>query len=95
MAVEIEPLTLRQRVQQIVSALADFDQVRKSQVTVRTREELERFMMLSVSAEIVGVSISHPHLVLALMPYFVPNVYQWRRQVRGFADLSGEVPLSC
>ncbi len=78
-----------------IAAVADFDQVLKSQATVQTRAEVERMVMLSVAAELTGFSLAPADLTLRLMPHFVPHVYQWRRLVQNLDDITGNLQPSC
>lgn len=89
------PVDLLRRLQDSLASIADFSLVRKSQTTVRTRLEVERIVMLSIVGELSGVFVAPPQLVLGLLPFLVPSVFQWRRRVYGFADLSGNAPISC
>jgi len=86
---------LLRRLQASLASIADFDQVRRSQTGVQTRLEVERIVMLAISGELAGVSLVPPELILGLLPFFVPSVYQWRRRAYGAADLTGEVPIGC
>jgi hypothetical protein len=78
-----------------VSAVADFDQVLKSQTTVQTRAEVEWMVMLSVAAELAGSSLVPADLTLRLMPHFVPHVYQWRRIAQKLDDITGNLQPGC
>jgi hypothetical protein len=78
-----------------VAAVADFDQVLKSQTTVQTRAEMERMVMLSVAAELAGLSLAPADLALRLMPHFVPHVYQWRRVAQHPDDITGKLHPGC
>jgi hypothetical protein len=82
-------------IRQMVAALADFDQVLQSQTVVKTRHELERMVMLATLGELNGVSLAPPYLVLCLLPYFVPKVYQWRRLRDGLIDFSDGMKGVC
>jgi hypothetical protein len=81
--------------QSAVVAVADFDQVLKSQATVQTRAEVERMVMLSVAAELAGFSLAPADLTLRLMPHFVPHVYQWRRIAQNLDDITGNLQPGC
>lgn len=81
--------------QVVVTAMADFDQVLKSQVTVQTRAEVERIVMLSVAVELTGFSLAPADLTLRLMPHFIPHVYQWRRLDRHLDDITDKLQPGC
>jgi len=84
-----------QKLHDWVASVADFDQVLRSQVTVRTRAELERMVILCIALEMAGVSIAPPRLVAGLMPHFVPLIYQWRRAVSPLSDPSDNIRMGC
>lgn len=78
-----------------VASVADFDQVLKSQTTVKTRAEIERIMMTALMGELIGASLAPPDLSLRLLPFFVPHVYQWRRAASGLYDFSDQINAGC
>ncbi len=81
------------RLRQLLLTWADFAQVLQAQTTVRTRDEVERIIILSLLGESCGV----PFLPapLRLLPYFVPKIYQWRRQQAPWADFSADTQGGC
>jgi hypothetical protein len=95
MTLRARPLALIPQMRSTLAAIADFDQIRTSLVTVQTRLEVERMVMLATASELTGVSLAPPRLIIGLLPFFVPSVYQWRRRVYGTADFSGDVPIGC
>ena len=67
------------RLSEILLSWADFAQALAAQTRVKTRNEVERIVMLEILGTLNGVPIVPPALTLRLLPYFVPKIYQWRR----------------
>ena len=88
-------LNLFQRLQEAFLALSDFEQVIRSQTTLKTRDEIERIVMLATSADLMGLSLAPPSLTLRLLPYFTPKVYQWKRLTQGGLDFSAAIKTGC
>ena len=76
-------------------SISDFKQTHKAQTTLKTRNEVERMVMLSAAAELAGISLAPPSLTLRLLPYFTPKVYQWKRLTQGGLDFSAAIKTGC
>ncbi len=86
---------LGRQLRELLLAWADFAQVLQSQTTARTRDEVERVMMLDALGGLHGVPVVPAILRLRLLPYFVPKIYQWRRLRAGDTDFSAEIKGGC
>lgn len=52
------------------------------------RGELERFFVLIVFGDLIGIPILPPYYSLRLIPYAVPNLAAWKRCVLRERDLT-------
>lgn len=79
------------RLRAFLVVFAGFDQTLRSQTRVKSRAEIKRMVMLATTTELMGLSVVPPSLVVALLPYMVPNVVQWKR----VDDPSAQVRVGC
>jgi hypothetical protein len=84
--------TLRQRLLQIVRALADmvygasvYEMVRDLN---KERGNRERLFVLIVFGDLLGVPVLPPYYTLRLLPYVMPNITGWRRSMLRERDLT-------
>ncbi len=70
---------------QILYGMTVYDWVRELQ---KQRGELERFFVLVVFGDMVGVPILPPYYSLRLIPYTVPLIDRWKRCVLRERDLT-------
>jgi hypothetical protein len=52
-----------------------------AQQALEMRASMERLFMLGLFGEIVGVPIMPPYYGLRLLPFVVPQIETWKRQV--------------
>lgn len=81
--------------QRMVAALAGFDQVMRSQTTVKTRTVIEQIVMTVTAAELAGASLAPDDLAFRLLPFCVPHVYRWRRVTPGSTDVTAGLNIGC
>jgi hypothetical protein len=58
----------------------------------RMRAHMERLFILITVGDLIGVPILPPYYSLRLLPYLVPHIATWKRQVlreRDFVDAEG------
>jgi hypothetical protein len=60
--------------------------------TTRMRANMERLFILITVGDLIGLPILPPYYSLRLLPYLVPNIATWKRQIlreRDFTDVEG------
>jgi hypothetical protein len=60
--------------------------------TTRMRANMVRLFMLITVGDLIGLPILPPYYSLRLLPYLVPNISTWKRQLlreRDFTDAEG------
>lgn len=58
----------------------------------RQRGDLEHLFVLISFGDLIGVPILPPYYTLRLLPYIVPQIYNWRRRMlreKDLTDLAG------
>lgn len=70
---------------QIIYGMTVYDWVRELQ---KQRGELERFFVLVVFGDMVGLPILPPYYSLRLIPYTVPMLDRWKRCILRERDLT-------
>lgn len=70
---------------QIVYGMTVYDWVRELQ---KERGELERFFVLVVFGDMIGLPILPPYYSLRLIPYTVPAMGRWKRCILRERDLT-------
>lgn len=70
---------------QIVYGMTVYDWVRELQ---KERGELERFFVLVVFGDMIGLPILPPYYSLRLIPYTVPLIERWKRCILRERDLT-------
>lgn len=70
---------------QIIYGMTVYDWVRELQ---KQRGELERFFVLVVFGDLVGLPILPPYYSLRLIPYTVPMLDRWKRSILRERDLT-------
>ncbi|MCR4407699.1 MAG: hypothetical protein NUW24_12400 [Anaerolineae bacterium] len=76
---------VRRVASEILYGMTVFDWVRDLQ---RQRAEVERFFVLVTFGDIVGLPILPPYYTLRLLPYVVPVLNRWKRNLLRERDLT-------
>jgi hypothetical protein len=61
-----------------------------AQQALEMRAAMERLFMLGLFGEIVGVPIMPPYYGLRLLPFVVPQIETWKRQVLQERELGSD-----
>ena len=61
-----------------------------AQQALEMRASMERIFMLGLFGEIVGVPIIPPYYGLRLLPFVVPQIETWKRQVLRERELGSD-----
>jgi hypothetical protein len=61
-----------------------------AQQALEMRSSMERLFMLGLFGEIVGVPIIPPYYGLRLLPFVVPQIETWKRQVLRERELGSD-----
>jgi hypothetical protein len=61
-----------------------------AQQALEMRASIERLFMLGLFGEIVGVPIIPPYYGLRLLPFVVPQIETWKRQVLRERELGSD-----
>jgi hypothetical protein len=61
-----------------------------AQQALEMRASMERLFMLGLFGEIVGVPIIPPYYGLRLLPFVVPQIETWKRQVLRERELGSD-----
>ncbi len=59
---------------------------------VRLRADMEHLFILVTMGDLIGVPVLPPYYSLRLLPYVVPNIARWKRQMlreRDFVEAQG------
>jgi hypothetical protein len=60
--------------------------------TVRLRSDMEQLFILITAGDLIGLPVLPPYYTLRLLPYFVPQLSTWKRQMlreRDFLEADG------
>jgi hypothetical protein len=60
--------------------------------TVRLRTDMERLFILVTAGDLIGLPVLPPYYTLRLLPYMVPQLSSWKRQMlreRDFVEAEG------
>lgn len=60
--------------------------------TVRLRSEMEHLFILVTAGDLIGLPVLPPYYSLRLLPYLVPQLASWKRQLlreRDFIEAQG------
>jgi len=76
----------KKAIKELVYGMAVHDMVRHN---LKTRMHLEHLFMLITLGDMLGIPLLPPYYSLKLLPYAVPNIKSWQRQLfreRDFTD---------
>jgi hypothetical protein len=55
--------------------------------TVRLRTDMERLFILVTAGDLIGLPVLPPYYTLRLLPYMVPQLSSWKRQILRERDI--------